>query len=310
MARPPKGGIDYFPFDVGFYDDKEKIKPIISRFGADGIALLIYLYCDIYKNGFYITVDEDYLHICSMDLRMNYNKIRQMLNYFLERSLFDNKLFRTVKVLTARAIQERYQMAIRERVRKNKAPIMVDRKLWLIPENETVEVNIKNGGGSTLIKVISFSDIPGNNEVFPGNNEQNPWKNTIKESKEKKNNIYIDTPAAEHYFDDPELNEAFRLYVDIRMKHGDKLEPEQIRLLIEQLKSLSDRTEEQIAIINQATMKGWKSFYPLSKPRTSQAVKGTKQKNNRFHNFDQRSYDFKNLEQQLIDRNRKATDKN
>ena len=70
MARPPKGGIDYFPFDVGFFDDKEKIKPIISRFGADGIALLIYLYCDIYKNGFYITVDEDYLHICSMDLRM------------------------------------------------------------------------------------------------------------------------------------------------------------------------------------------------------------------------------------------------
>ena len=64
---------------------------------------------------------------------------------------------------------------------------------------------------------------------------------------------------------------------------------EQIRLLVEQLYSLSSDTEEQIAIIKKATMSNWKSFYPLRKPKTKRVT------------FDQRSYDCKNLEKEILE---------
>lgn len=309
MARPPKDGIDYFPFDVGFFDDKEKIKPLISKYGADAVALLIYLYCDIYKNGFFVKVNEDYINICSMDLRMNVNKIRQMLNNFLERSLFDGTLFKTVKVLTARAIQERYQLAVRERVRKNKAPILVDRDLWLIPENDIAEVSVKVENVSTLIKVISFLDIPRKNAIIPRNNGVNPEKNDTKESKVKEsNNIYTAAPEPNRYFPNNELNNAFMMYINIRLNNGDRLQPEQIILLKDQLDSLSSDDAEKIAIVKKASVGGkngccWKNFYPLAKKKTPAP---TKPKNNRFKNFQERTYDYANLEQQLIEKNRKG----
>lgn len=191
MARPEKEGIDYFPLNVDFIDDKKNIKPIISQFGADGIALLIYLYCDIYKNGFYTKVNDDFIYVASMDLRMNCNKIRQMLNNFLERSLFDKTLFKTVKVLTAPGIQRRYQLAIKERVRKRKSPVIVDQNLWLIPLEEITEVSVKIDNVTTLVKVISFSESPRNNEVIPRNNEENPCNNQQSKVKESNNNIYM-----------------------------------------------------------------------------------------------------------------------
>ena len=45
MARPIKKGLEYFPFDVGFFSDK-KVKILKSRYGADGIVIYQYLLCD------------------------------------------------------------------------------------------------------------------------------------------------------------------------------------------------------------------------------------------------------------------------
>lgn len=38
MSRPQKKGLDYFPFDVDFFDDK-KIKVLKGRYGADGVHI-------------------------------------------------------------------------------------------------------------------------------------------------------------------------------------------------------------------------------------------------------------------------------
>ena len=62
MARPRKRGLDYFPFDVTFFSDK-KIRILKSRFGADGIEIYIYLLCEIYKEGYFIHLDNDYEYI-------------------------------------------------------------------------------------------------------------------------------------------------------------------------------------------------------------------------------------------------------
>ena len=48
MARPMKNGLTYFPFDVDFFTDK-KIKRLRAKYGADGIAVYMYLFALLKK---------------------------------------------------------------------------------------------------------------------------------------------------------------------------------------------------------------------------------------------------------------------
>ena len=62
MARPKKSGLSYFPLDVDFFEDP-KIKILRARYGRDGIVFYIYLLCEIYRQGYYIQVDDDFEYI-------------------------------------------------------------------------------------------------------------------------------------------------------------------------------------------------------------------------------------------------------
>ena len=54
MARISKSGLDYFPLDVNFLQDR-KVRRISSRHHAAGIAALTSLFCLIYKEkGYYV----------------------------------------------------------------------------------------------------------------------------------------------------------------------------------------------------------------------------------------------------------------
>lgn len=128
MARPKKSGLSYFPLDTDFFEDN-KIRILKARYGNDGMILYIYLLCRIYKEGYYMQVDDDFEYILSDDLGMDRNKAKQVLNFLLSRSLFDNTLFQSDKVLTSAGIQRRFQLAIKERARKN--PITVGR-YWIL----------------------------------------------------------------------------------------------------------------------------------------------------------------------------------
>ena len=135
MARAPKEGIDYFPFDVSFFSDR-KIKILRARYGADGIELYLYILCEVYRDkGYYLKIDDDFYYTASDDLNMNYEKIGQIMNFLLERSLLDNTLFKSDKVLTSRGIQNRFQQAVKVRATKN--PVEVDKKMWLLEEDKT-----------------------------------------------------------------------------------------------------------------------------------------------------------------------------
>ena len=306
MARPEKEGIDYFPLDVNFFDNKAEIKPIISQYGADGVALLLYLYCDIYKNGYYVKVNEDYIYVASMDLRMNCNKIRQMLNNFLERSLFDSTLFKTVKVLTAPGIQRRYMLAVKERARKRKSPVIVEKEYWLIPDEEIPEVNVKIDNVSTLVKVVHFLDIPRNNEVIPRKNEINPCNNQQSKVKESNNNIYM---AVIDY---------------LNQKCGTKYQNtaiEYVQLILDKL-SRGFNYEDFIKVINlkyqdwngtdmekylrPQTLFGSKfESYLNQKPKKESKAKQSAKSSNKFNQFPQREYskaDYDQLEKRLLEK--------
>ena len=268
MARRKQEGNRFFRLDVDFFSDK-KVKILKARYGADGVTLYLYILCEIYKAGYYLKIDEDFEFIVSDDLSMDSNKVKQVLNFLLERSLFDNTLFQSDKVLTSAGIQRRYQAMVKARALKN--PITVE-GFWLLSEEET----------ETFIKVNPSLN----------NSEKNDTK-----GKEKKGE-YIYTAPPGTYFEDSSLNDAFLLFLKVRQNNGDSLTKEQVQLLREELLSMSDKPEELTAIVKKSAMNGWKSFYPLKKARTRKTeAKGSK---NRFNNFPQREYDFEEYEKQLL----------
>ena len=184
MARPQKKGMDYFSFDVGFFDDR-KIKELRGKYGSDGITVYIYLLCLIYKeNGYYAQIDDGFDYVASADLNMGSEKIGQIINFLCERSLFDNTLFTSDKVLTSHGIQLRFQEAVKSRASKNEIEVG---KFWVLDKNET----------QSYIKHTDFQSYSEKNGSYSEKNdsfsEEKPHK--VKESKVKKSKGNSNTPA-------------------------------------------------------------------------------------------------------------------
>ncbi len=117
MARPSKENLKYFSFDVDFFEDK-KIKALKGKYGVVGVTAYIYLLCQIYKESYYIEVDEDFILCMSDDLNISEDATRQILKYLFSRSLLceikDSTLANPVTIVTAKSIQ----MLSRNRKRK------------------------------------------------------------------------------------------------------------------------------------------------------------------------------------------------
>lgn len=108
MARPNKMGLDYFPFDIDFFED-EKIVAISGEFGIKGEIVAIKLLCAIYKNGYFILWND----LMKFKLLKNLPGVSsELLDSIMNRlvlwGFFDKDLFDSMGVLTSAGIQKRY----------------------------------------------------------------------------------------------------------------------------------------------------------------------------------------------------------
>lgn len=287
MARPRKEGNSYFSFDVDFFSDK-KIKILKARYGADGIAIYIYLLCEIYKSGYYLQMDEDFEFILSDDLNMNCDKVKQVMRFLLERSLFEKKLFQSDAVLTSTGIQKRYQLMVKSRALKN--PVIVE-KYWLLLPEDT----------EAFIRVNDQQYYSGNKVNYSKENhleERNLFQKKKKQNKKESEDM---STYISKCFANQKLEDVFQLFIDSRKKK-DILDEKQIGLLREELIGMSDHDEDRIAIVKKATISNWKSFYPIKEGRKKDTV-------NQFNNMEARKYNMESLEKELLQANRKEVEK-
>lgn len=106
------------------------------------------------------------------------------------------------------------------------------------------------------------------------------------------------------YSDDPELDEAIHEYIKFRKGIKSPMTDRAITLTINRLNNLSHDKEEQIKIINQSIMRGWKSVYPLKDDDKSRGQPRCAPVNpNGFANFKQtdHSEQLGQLEKMLAD---------
>lgn len=107
MARIAKSGLEYFPFDIDFFQDI-RIRKLIKRQGGKAITVYALLLCLIYKDGYYMQWDEELPFIGSEMSGYDEAYVSEVIKTCLSLGLFDKELFDNEKVLTSKGIQIRY----------------------------------------------------------------------------------------------------------------------------------------------------------------------------------------------------------
>ena len=178
MANVPKKGLDYFPLEVSYFTDP-KTELIFAEFKVDGEYLFIRLLTMIYGNeGYYCEWNRDKALILASKCGFSLEKIELILTRLVERSMFDEQLFHSAKVLTSRRIQKVYIRACSER-----QSINIREDLFLLGEQDFETIP-----KAALNKITLFSEKPPINQINPPINSDNPpinLQSKEKESKEK-----------------------------------------------------------------------------------------------------------------------------
>lgn len=136
MARPIKKGIDYFSFDVDFFEDT-RIKKLRSRYKTLGLITYIFVLTKIYKeHGYYILIDEEQVFDISDSLREEFNAVKEIIDYIISiKLLLKKEISQNIYFLTSERVQKTYQASVR--LRGKKSPIKVKEQIWILPEEET-----------------------------------------------------------------------------------------------------------------------------------------------------------------------------
>jgi hypothetical protein len=162
MARPNKQGIDYFPFDVDFFND-EKIGAISGEFGIKGELACIKLLCAIYRQGYFVLWSEMLKMKLIKELSgVSADLLDQIVSRLVRWGFFDKYLFEKSGILTSSGIQRRYFEITKRRiigsddlpyllVNANRNPVNVDRN----PLSTVVNVDINSQSKEKNIKRIS-----------------------------------------------------------------------------------------------------------------------------------------------------------
>lgn len=134
MARPIKQGLDYFPFNVDFFDD-DKIAFVSARFQEKGEMIAIKLLCKIYKDtGYYYQWGEDEAVLFAKRVvgdSSRHTLVNDVVQELIKRDFFDKSIFDRFKILTSRGIQYRYEKICKDANRVCE----IDQRMSLLGQN-------------------------------------------------------------------------------------------------------------------------------------------------------------------------------
>lgn len=137
MSRKHKTGLDYFSFDVDFFND-EKIEFVSAKYGSIGELIVVKLLCRIYRNGYFLKWgrDESLLFAKRAGDGISQDKVDEVINELLERDFLCKKIYKKYSILTSNGIQRRFLEATKRRKSVDVA------KEYLIVDISGYDVNI------------------------------------------------------------------------------------------------------------------------------------------------------------------------
>ena len=145
MARPNKQGLDYFPLDVGIFED-EKMLAISGEFSVKGEIITLRLLCEIYRNGYFVEFSELLKNKLARLGGLTGGLVDEVVRKLVKYEFFDGFVFSEYNVLTSKSIQKIYLEAVKRRKDIDFS------QYWLLNE---VNVNINNSSNGVNVNINS-----------------------------------------------------------------------------------------------------------------------------------------------------------
>ena len=297
MGRPIKEGLDYFELDCQLDD---KIKLIQAEYGLKGFAVVVKLFQKIYGGcGYYCEWTEDVLLLFMSENGLDCeskNLIGNIVEACIRRHIFSEDLFKKYHILTSSGIQKRYLNAVarRENVKLKKEYLLVkvDKKYISADKNRvSAYINSVNACGNTQSREEKSREENINNS----SSADKPHTPTAKQMIEERSFS-------------PSFAETVKDWVRYKIEKHQGYKATGLRNLLTQIEnSVQEYGEQPVEKAIRYSMannyKGiiWeriRSESSSSSPAKTKPEKGLS--SNKFNNFQQREYDFTNLEASLL----------
>ena len=154
MTRIKKRGLDYFPLDIDFLQNR-LVRRIMKREGDGALATLVSAFSCIYGGeGYYVLTDAFFYEDISANLyHQTAEDVKRILTLAAEYGIFDVTLFRECGVLTSAGIQRQYLFSTKRR--KSSA---IDNRFNLITDEQEDDDAGKQGEAAGLFPETSGSE--------------------------------------------------------------------------------------------------------------------------------------------------------
>lgn len=132
MARIKKTGLDYFPLDTQFVNNRT-VRRIMKHRGDAALAVLINIYCAIYSGqGYYVEASDVFYEDLADNLfTLDTDDVRQIVGLALEYGMFHQGLYSRYGILTSEGIQRQYLFSA-----KRRSTVRMDGRFCLLPPEE------------------------------------------------------------------------------------------------------------------------------------------------------------------------------
>ena len=132
MARIKKTGLDYFPLDTQFVNNRT-VRRIMKHRGDAALAVLINIYCAIYSGqGYYVEASDVFYEDLADNLfTLDTDDVRQIVGLALEYGMFHQGLYSRYGILTSEGIQRQYLFSA-----KRRSTVRMDGRFCLLPPVE------------------------------------------------------------------------------------------------------------------------------------------------------------------------------
>lgn len=154
MSRIKKRGLDYFPLDIDFLQNR-LVRRIMKLEGDGALATLVSAFSCIYGGeGYYVLTDAFFYEDISANLyHQTAEDVKRILTLAAEYGIFDVTLFRECGVLTSAGIQRQYLFSTKRR--KSSA---IDNRFNLITDEQEDDDAGKQGEAAGLFPETSGSE--------------------------------------------------------------------------------------------------------------------------------------------------------
>lgn len=187
MARPQKKGLEYFPLDVDM-DSDEKVAYVIAKYEFTAFGLLVKLYMEIYRRGYFLVWDERQMYLLKHQLKLDADYVNSVVLACVEGEIFDETLFRKYGVLTSHGIQQRYLQATGRRVSVKMAP-----EICLLDAEEIKTAKVEFVASKLVKKEVSDAETP----ISDNRNIRKQEENSIPTASEQKPQFpHTETPVS------------------------------------------------------------------------------------------------------------------